>query len=215
MGIGGTDFIPNAEFGMGNRGFQRPLAQHEVDCAVYEGTNYEMSLDEISAKMDIPYSHLQYLHERADYREIVENARIEEQKKVAEAEASFIPPVPLPEPRIMTPEQAEALFNSEVERSLLTLVEIRDDREASPTVRLKASTVILEMAPGAPAKKAEQQAPRITIQIPYQQVETIRKAAIEMDQPDLIDLIEGEGYSSSPGAMPTPPQGKGGTNAQQ
>lgn len=170
--------------------FQRPLSAKERDCAVTEAKNPMLSFDDLASMFNEPLSWVMELHERQDYREMLATSRIEEQKKVSALS------------RVLTVEEIEELFNREIERSIIALTEIRDNRGETSNNRIKASALILEYAPKAPTKKSEQQSPNIVIQVPWQQVETIRAAAEDMEDPDLIELLEGEGYTTEP---PSPP----------
>lgn len=171
--------------------FIRPLSKQERDCAELEGRHPEWSFDELADMFGQPLSWLTALHERRDYRELVASHRIEEQ------ENSSIPA------RKLSKSEVEDLFNQQIELSVRTLASIRDDLKETANNRIKASALILEHAPDVPAKRTEAQAPNVVINIPYQQVETIKTAALDMGDSDLIDLLEGDGYTADEGGFPS------------
>lgn len=89
-------------------------------------------------------------------------------------------------------------LNSQIVESLKTLIEIRDDPAIKAGDRLKATREILNRASEAPqeTERGGNANPQVILQIPYSQVETIKKLAHEEGQDDIIELLEGEGYKN-------------------
>lgn len=176
--------------------FRRPLTKMEKQCAELEGKMTDWSPGDLASTFDKPLSWLEELRTRNDYTQLVEEARaLSTEKK----EALTIPA------EDYSQEEVEGLFNKEIGPSLQVIRDIRDDEKGKPSDRLKAANLILDMAPKTPKKKEDHQAPQVVINIPYQQVETIKQAALDVGDPGLIDLLEGAGFEESQPSLELPP----------
>lgn len=159
--------------------FVRPLSQDEKACADLEVKMANWSDDDLATAMHRPLSWLDNLRSNPEYQKLVSDL-----KSKQDAEFTHL--------QQMNDDEIASMFNSEIGASLRLLTEIRDNPGAKDSDRLKATSMILDLAPKTPVKRSIQQAqaPNIVINIPYQQVETLKQAALDINEPDLIELLK-------------------------
>jgi hypothetical protein len=166
--------------------FVRPLSDDEKSCAELQVKMPDWSNDDLATAFGKPLSWLNELQGRPDYQRLVKNVKRRlrrKAKKVVKTEN-------------LSEDEIVSLFNAEISNSLDFLVFVRDDEGAKHSDRLKAASMILDMAPKAPQRKADnRQVPNIVVNIPYQQVQTISEAAVEIGESDLIELLN-ESYEN-------------------
>lgn len=163
--------------------FIRGLTREELTAARLEGRNPTWKDEDILAYMNKPLSWLLEIREHPDYQDEVSKLRESGRKKRLNTGDS------------VSPGDIEDLFDAEIENSLEVIIGIRDNPGETASNRMKAAQMILERAPKVPSNKREEQAPKIILNIPYQQVETLKKVSDEMGRSDLIELLEGEDYT--------------------
>lgn len=156
--------------------FRKPLSEVEIRAAEWIGLNPGATLDEIAIRYKRPIEWIADLYERDDFVKLIENRkRIENDVHQMVAE--------------MSPATIGDRFNGEILNNLRTLIAIRDDSGETAGNRLKAAQMIMDYAPNAKRQVDKDiQMPNIVINIPYQQVQTIKQTAREIGME--FDLLE-------------------------
>ena len=161
--------------------FRKPLGELDIRAAEWIGSNPAATFSEIAIRYNKPINWIAELYERDDFLKLIENRRrIEQQALQAVAE--------------MDVADIGDRFNGEILNNLQTLISIRDDTGETAGNRLKAAQMIMDYAPNAKRQtEKDVQMPNIVINIPYQQVQTIKQTAQEIGVD--FDLLE-ECYGS-------------------
>lgn len=146
-------------------------------CALLEAGG-NATLDEISKGVGIERSQLAKIRRDPSYQMLVRATLMEVSNRVVEGIADLA-----------------ALLNSQVRRSIGTLVEIRDNPFAKDSDRLKAATTLIDRAPAVPRIK-EKQAASLILSLPVQQMQTINQALLEEGQGELVEMLKGEDFDS-------------------
>jgi hypothetical protein len=156
--------------------FKKPLSEVEIRAAEWIGLNPGATLDEIAIRYKRPIEWIADLYEREDFVQLIEHRqRIEQQAAQAVAEMGVA--------------DIGERFNGEILNNLHTLIAIRDDSGETAGNRLKATQMIMDYAPNAKRQTEKDiQMPNIVINIPYQQVQTIKDTAREIGME--FDLLE-------------------------
>ncbi len=151
------------------KAFSRPLSADERSCVEYWAKHPKLTPGALAGLFNQPVSWVDGLKERSDYKEVYGRACLAVKRDESK---------PIPE-----------LFNDEIRDSLRVLTEIRDNTGESATNRLKAVQMVFDHAPQAPARKSDSDKGNLIINIPYQQIETLKTAADEIGS-DLFGLLE-------------------------
>ena len=97
-------------------------------------------------------------------------------------------------------ETVNDLLDREIFKSIEVLVDIRDNAPKDAS-RIKAIQELLSRAENAPRSKDRdaENTSKVILQIPFAQVETIKKVSEEVGETDLLEMLEGEDYTTVSG----------------
>jgi len=93
----------------------------------------------------------------------------------------------------------DGLFNDQIDRSVRTLMEVRDNPYEKGSVRMKASVEFLDRASKAPKAKREVEERRTIISIPVSELRTMQQALIDEGSDgdkEILELLEGVDFKS-------------------
>lgn len=152
------------------------LTSEEQLAAVYEASGRFNSLKEIAEHFNRPAAWIYKLREKQLYKDLVKATLAQIAERITREAADFT-----------------QMFDQQIQPSVRTLAEIRDNPFAKDSDRLKAATTLIDRAPSAPKVKAPEAAQSI-LSLPVVQMKMIKEALVDSDEGDLVELLEGEGY---------------------
>ena len=93
----------------------------------------------------------------------------------------------------------DGLFNSQIEASAATLMEVRDNPFETGSTRMKAANAFLDRASKAPKVRREVEEKRTIISIPVNELKTMQQALLEEgtdEDNEILDLMKGVDFST-------------------
>lgn len=169
----------------------KPLDPLSKLLAIVEAHKIFTSRELLADFVGLPAAYVLNMKKHPEYLDIIEKTKVEIARKAAEKASSDT----------ATEEELTELLDREVFASLQVLINFRDDESISQKVRLAAIKEILDRSKRAPKDQLRAQkqdiAPKVILQIPYSQTQTIKKLAVEENMPELIEMLEGEDFNVS------------------